>query len=111
MAFPTRRDAPSNMSLIAAQISSLSTLTTPSRSCRQTRKGSSPTMRTAVPSLNGPTSGSVMRSPFSKLRAIASPSIVSTPMTRVRGLPMRLTYSHIPATRPPPPTAAKTASR
>ena len=106
-----RRAGPSEISLIAARISSLSTLTTPSSNCLQIWNGSSPTIRTAVPSLNGPTSESVTHLPFSKLHTIVSLSNVSVATTHVRGLPMHLTYSDMPATRPLLPMAPKMALR
>ena len=104
-------DEPSKTSLMAAHSSSVSAFTIPLRSSLQMRKGSAPTIFTAVPSLNGPTSSRVTRSPASRDRAIASPSNVSTPITLVFGLPMRFTYSQIPATNPPPPTAPKIPSK
>ncbi len=75
----------SKTSLIAAQIWSVSTSTISSTNCRHSRKVSSPTFLTAVPSENRPTSCSSMRRPALIERAIASESVVCTPITRTSG--------------------------
>ena len=59
----------SKMSLMAAQISSPVTSTTSSTASRQTRKGSSPTWRTATPSANRPTESRTTRFPAASARS------------------------------------------
>ena len=100
----------SKMSLIAAQTWSLVTETMPSTSSEHSRNVSSPTSRTAVPSQKRPTVSSVTLRPAANERVIASPSFVSTPMTCTPGGAIALTYSAVPASRPPPPTHANTPS-
>ncbi len=72
-------------SLIAAQSASVSTVITSSSSSLQSRKVSSPTSFTAVPSANRPTSLSATRSPASSDCAIAHESSVCTPITLISG--------------------------
>lgn len=103
-------DIPSKTSLMAAQISSLLTSTMPSKKFLQTRKGSSPTSLTAVPSANGPTSSRRTLFPALSERSMASPSTVSTPYIPTLGLATRFMYAAIPAARPPPPTEANMPS-
>ena len=64
-----------NTSLIAAQISSVSTVIISSTTRLQIRKVSLPTNLTAVPSENNPTSFNSMRLPASSERFMASESI------------------------------------
>ena len=68
----------------------------------------SPTILTAVPSANKPTSFNMRRLPAVSESFIAWASSVSTPMTLIWGA-MRLMYAPIPAMRPPPPMATKMA--
>ena len=95
---------------MAAQISSFDTRTTPSTNELHRRSVSSPMTRTAVPSLNRPTSESSTRSRRSRLCARASASYVSTPITLTCGGATRLMYAATPLSKPPPPTAQNTAS-
>ena len=96
-------------SLIAAQISSVSTVIISSTTFLQIRNVSLPTNFTAVPSENKPTSFISMRLFALSERFMASESEACTPITLVLGL-TALTYSPIPEIRPPPPIATKTAS-
>ncbi len=73
------------MSLIAAQTASVSTVMNSSTSPLATRKVSSPTSFTAVPSENSPTSGSATRLPDATERAMASESFICTPTMRISG--------------------------
>ena len=75
----------SKMSLMAAQISSVSTSTISSTSSRQSRKVSRPTCRTATPSAKRFTCGSVTRRPALSEAVMALESTGSTPMIRVAG--------------------------
>ena len=100
----------SKTSLIAAQIASLSTNTISSTVCVAIANVCSPTSRTATPSANSPTRSSTTRWPASRERFIASASTGSTPMMRTEGM-TALTYAAMPASRPPPPTGMKMASR
>ena len=65
-----------NTSLIAAQTASVSTVMNSSTKPRATRKVSSPTSFTAVPSENRPTSVNVTRSPALTDCIIASESFI-----------------------------------
>ena len=96
-------------SLIAAQISSVSTVIISSTTFLQIRKVSLPTNLTAVPSENRPTSFISILLPALSDRFIASESEACTPITFVFGL-TALMYSPIPAIKPPPPIATNTAS-
>ena len=96
-------------SLMAAQISSVSTVMISSTTRLQMRKVSLPTNLTAVPSEKRPTSFISMRLLALSERLIASESTDCTPITLVFGL-TALTYSPIPAISPPPPMATKMAS-
>mmetsp|Transcript_64012 Transcript_64012/g.187840 ORF Transcript_64012/g.187840 Transcript_64012/m.187840 type:complete len:206 (+) Transcript_64012:621-1238(+) len=95
--------------LIAAQISSVETVTISSTTIWHNRKVSSPTLRTAAPSANRPTEGSSSTWPALRLSVIAAESAASTPMTLMLGL-RDFRYMPTPASRPPPPTQQKTAS-
>ncbi|VWC43558.1 hypothetical protein BSE24067_07209 [Burkholderia seminalis] len=97
-----------NTSLIAAHSASVLTVTTPSRNARHSRKVSSPTSFTAVPSANRPTSLSSMRSPASSDCAIAHESSACTPMTLISGR-TAFTYAATPDASPPPPIGTKIA--
>ena len=72
-------------SLMAAQTASVSTVMNSSTSSRATRKVSSPTSLTAVPSENRPTSASVTRLFAATDCIIASESLICTPMTLISG--------------------------
>ncbi len=96
-----------NTSLIAAQIASVSTSTISSTYCLHSRRVSSPTIFTAVPSENRPTSCSCTRRPAAIERAIASESVVCTPITLISGA-SALMYAATPEINPPPPIATKT---
>ena len=76
----------SKTSLIAAQISSFVTRTTPSTHSRAMRNVSSPTSRTATPSAKMPTRSRWTRFPASSERYMASASKGSTPMTFTPGI-------------------------
>mmetsp|Transcript_18219 Transcript_18219/g.45957 ORF Transcript_18219/g.45957 Transcript_18219/m.45957 type:complete len:280 (+) Transcript_18219:1106-1945(+) len=99
-----------NTSLMAALMALLSTSTTPSTSCRHSRKVSMPTCLTATPSANASTRDSATRSPRCRLSAIALAPVGSTPMILMCGC-STLVYAAMPATRPPPPMGTKMASR
>ncbi len=75
----------SKTSLIAAQISSVSTSTISSTSSLARRNVSRPTCRTATPSAKRFTCASVTRLPAFSEWNIAAESTGSTPITRVRG--------------------------
>ncbi|CAB3810570.1 hypothetical protein LMG28688_07270 [Paraburkholderia caffeinitolerans] len=72
-------------SLMAAHSASVSTVSTSSRYCWHSRKVSSPTSLTAVPSENRPTSLNSTRLPAFTDCAIAHESSVCTPITRISG--------------------------
>ena len=75
----------SNTSLIAAQVSSVSTRMISSTSCWHRRKVSLPTCFTATPSANRPTCARRTRRPALSERAMASESTGCTPMIRISG--------------------------
>mmetsp|Transcript_5593 Transcript_5593/g.22864 ORF Transcript_5593/g.22864 Transcript_5593/m.22864 type:complete len:210 (+) Transcript_5593:1346-1975(+) len=99
----------SKTSLIAAQISSVLTVMTPSTTCWQRSKHTSPTCRTATPSANPSTLFSLQILPWKSDCVIALAPSGSTPMTFTSGR-MDLMYAAIPAMRPPPPTGTNTYS-
>ena len=74
-----------NTSLMAAQIASVFTTTKSSTYWRVSLKVSAPTIFTAVPSENRPTSFSCTRRPARTLRSMASESSVCTPMILISG--------------------------
>mmetsp|Transcript_58332 Transcript_58332/g.103660 ORF Transcript_58332/g.103660 Transcript_58332/m.103660 type:complete len:202 (+) Transcript_58332:640-1245(+) len=96
-------------SLIAAQMSSVVTVTISSQTIRHRRKVSSPTFLTAAPSAKSPTVDSSTISPAFKLSVMAAESTASTPMTLIDGFTV-LRKTPTPDRRPPPPTQQKTAS-
>mmetsp|Transcript_42787 Transcript_42787/g.129257 ORF Transcript_42787/g.129257 Transcript_42787/m.129257 type:complete len:214 (+) Transcript_42787:244-885(+) len=97
------------LSLIAAQISSVDTVTTSSKTIWHNRKVSSPTLRTAAPSANRPTAGSSTTRPASKLARMPAASAASTPITLMPGF-AALRNMPTPAASPPPPMQQNTAS-
>mmetsp|Transcript_69706 Transcript_69706/g.179717 ORF Transcript_69706/g.179717 Transcript_69706/m.179717 type:complete len:224 (-) Transcript_69706:603-1274(-) len=97
-------------SLIAAQISSVETVTISSTHIWHRRKVSSPTFRTAAPSAKRPTAGSSSTFPALRLSVMAAESLASTPITLMPGL-KDLRNMPTPARSPPPPTQQKTASK
>ena len=76
----------SNTSLIAAQIASFETRTTPSHARCAQSKVHAPTCRTATPSAKRPTCSRRTRSPAASERYIASASNGSTPITATCGI-------------------------
>mmetsp|Transcript_32806 Transcript_32806/g.103855 ORF Transcript_32806/g.103855 Transcript_32806/m.103855 type:complete len:210 (+) Transcript_32806:620-1249(+) len=97
------------VSLMAWQISSVLTVTISSTSSWQTRKVSSPMVRTAAPSAKRPTWSSVVTSPAASDAVMPAASSASTPMMRTLGR-TRFTYAATPASMPPPPQHTKMAS-
>ena len=97
-------------SLMAAQISSVLTSTTPSQNSRHTRNVSAPTVLTATPSAKLFRSSSVTRRPAARAVARQFESAGSTPSTLTHGATC-LTKAATPARRPPPPTGTKMACR
>ena len=73
------------MSFTAAQISSVVTVMTSSRQCRQMRKVSTPAWRTATPSAKRPTRSSTTRSPAAMAAFMEAASSGSTPITFTSG--------------------------
>mmetsp|Transcript_58477 Transcript_58477/g.155460 ORF Transcript_58477/g.155460 Transcript_58477/m.155460 type:complete len:221 (+) Transcript_58477:2-664(+) len=95
-------------SLMAAQISSVVTVTISSTSSLQMRNVSLPTVRTAAPSAKMPTVSSVVSRPFCSDVVMPAASSASTPITSTPGR-TRLTYAAMPASMPPPPQQTKMA--
>mmetsp|Transcript_77390 Transcript_77390/g.194613 ORF Transcript_77390/g.194613 Transcript_77390/m.194613 type:complete len:214 (+) Transcript_77390:617-1258(+) len=97
------------LALMAAQISSVETVTTSSKTMSHKRKVSSPTFRTAAPSANKPTDGSSTTWPASREAFIDGASEASTPTTLMDGF---TDFRNIPTpeARPPPPMQQKTTS-
>ena len=75
----------SKMSWIAAQVSSVETVTTSSTYFCARRNGSAPTRRTATPSWKMPTRSSVTRSPAASEACMLAASSGSTPTMRISG--------------------------
>ena len=98
-----------NTSLMAAHTASVSTVMNSSTTRLATRKVSSPTRLTAVPSANRPTSGSVTSWPWPTDCAMASESRICTPMIFTSGR-TALMYAPTPLISPPPPMARNTAA-
>ena len=96
-------------SLIAAQISSVLTVMTPSTSCWHRSKHTSPTCLTATPSANPSTLFSLQILPWWRDCSMALAPSGSTPITFTSGR-MDLMYAAIPEMRPPPPTGTNTYS-
>mmetsp|Transcript_23996 Transcript_23996/g.78064 ORF Transcript_23996/g.78064 Transcript_23996/m.78064 type:complete len:210 (+) Transcript_23996:2981-3610(+) len=99
----------SKMSLIATQISSVSTSTISSTSSRASLKVKLPTVLTATPSAKVSTLSSTTCFFSLRDRYIASAPVGSTPIILMSGR-SRFTYAATPAMRPPPPTGMKMAS-
>mmetsp|Transcript_22766 Transcript_22766/g.51347 ORF Transcript_22766/g.51347 Transcript_22766/m.51347 type:complete len:238 (-) Transcript_22766:658-1371(-) len=99
----------SKMSLIATQISSVSTRMTSSTRSRAMRRVSVPVVLTATPSAKVSTLSRTACAPVRSDSNMALAPSGSTPMINTSGL-SRFTYAAIPAMRPPPPTGTKMAS-
>mmetsp|Transcript_384 Transcript_384/g.733 ORF Transcript_384/g.733 Transcript_384/m.733 type:complete len:251 (+) Transcript_384:645-1397(+) len=99
----------SKISLMAAQISSVSTSTISSTTSWQIRNGSTPTIFTATPSAKVSTLSRRTLCPAIKLSCMAHAPNGSTPMILMSGR-TRFRYAPTPEMRPPPPTGRKTAS-